>query len=371
MSQNKAGIKITAQRETAAPPKTEVQRRRLVSVLTVFSLILHVITYQAYLAAVGQVGGLLGGMLAAGMVTSVAVLVMSLRPQPNFAAIRMAAIGLAGSWIAVSLVQSVHLHQALQPSQLMSVGIFTALALALLPFRTAVTLSAGSYLAVWGVALLTGTANALTLLVLGSLLAMLLSTEYGERITHERARAEILEWMAQHDGLTGLLNRSATEQRLKEWLCTQRTGGCLLLLDLDNFKGINDQYGHQMGDHALQYTAQALGRLLRPGDLAGRWGGEEFVILLAGRTAAEAREAAAQLQEDLYRSPQAGLPSLTVSGGSVCVGEAAPPTVSALLSLADERLYCAKAAGRACIVWPAEEDSHRHAARLTCCSATS
>ncbi|MDO4264309.1 MAG: GGDEF domain-containing protein, partial [Deinococcus sp.] len=334
---------------------SEVQRRRMVAGLALLALLLHLITCQAYLAAPAQTGWLLGGMSLLGIGTSLVVLLMASRPQPDFTVIRMITTGMATAWVIFSLIQAIQGGRALEPAEYMSVGILTALALALLPFRTAVTLSSSTYLAVCGVSLLTGTAVTLTLLVLGSLLlAMALSTEHGERITHARARAELLEWVALRDGLTGLLNRSATEQQLEEWLRTQDTGGCLLLLDLDSFKQINDRYGHQTGDRALQYTAEVLRRLLGPGDLAGRWGGEEFVVLLAGSTPAEAHRVAAQLQEDLCGAPQAGLPPLTVSGGSVCVGEAVPPGLSTLIGLADQRLYRAKAAGRACFVWPSE-----------------
>ncbi|ADY27737.1 diguanylate cyclase (plasmid) [Deinococcus proteolyticus MRP] len=349
----------------------EVQRNRIVAALSVFSLALHLFTYQAYKKALGDVGWLIGGMTLGGMLLSSAVLLMSLMSRPSFRTIRLSATGLAAAWNAVTLLQAAQAGRALQPAELLSVGILTALALALLPFGAAVALTGVAYLAVCAVSLLTGTADALTLLVLGVLLlAMALGSEYGEHIVRERARTEVLQWLASRDSLTGLLNRSAAEQELETWLQTPHAGGCLLLLDLDSFKQVNDCYGHSTGDRALQYTADVLRRLLGPGDLAGRWGGEEFVLLLNGRTAHTAREVTAQLRSELRRSPQAGLPPLTISGGSVCVWEAQAPALRPLMELADRRLYQAKAAGRDCFIWPPEQaPCHGPAPEQACCTA--
>lgn len=90
-----------------------------------------------------------------------------------------------------------------------------------------------------------------------------------------RARSE-----AERDRLTGLYNRNGFERRAEEFLEKDSPGGALLLLDLDNFKQINDREGHPEGDRVLQIFAQCLADSFRKEDLIGRLGGDEFAVLL-------------------------------------------------------------------------------------------
>lgn len=88
-----------------------------------------------------------------------------------------------------------------------------------------------------------------------------------------------LSRLAQKDWLTGLYNRMSVEQKINEWLESGQ-GGTLFLLDVDNFKGINDRYGHIAGDRVLQQIAELLEKLAFRTDIVGRVGGDEFVIFM-------------------------------------------------------------------------------------------
>jgi diguanylate cyclase (GGDEF)-like protein/PAS domain S-box-containing protein len=103
----------------------------------------------------------------------------------------------------------------------------------------------------------------------------------------ERRKAEqAVRWAASHDALTGVANRSTALEFLQERLDAVRTGasgGALLCIDLDRFKPVNDLYGHEAGDRVLQEVARRIGSCLGADDLLARFGGDEFVAILAGR----------------------------------------------------------------------------------------
>ena len=151
------------------------------------------------------------------------------------------------------------------------------------------------------------------------------------------------------DALTGLGNRRALEQWMEQQLPRVERGLplCVLLMDLDHFKWVNDSFGHATGDEVLRRVAGLIGHSCRDGDLAVRYGGEEFVLALAG----VGIEAAAAVAERL-RAAIAGQPWGGVAAGlrvSVSIGVAAAvetATVPELFALADQRLYAAKLGGR-------------------------
>ena len=154
------------------------------------------------------------------------------------------------------------------------------------------------------------------------------------------------------DELTGLPNRRAFVQRLDQELSrSQRTGQplAMVLLDIDNFKNINDRHGHYVGDMILRCYAQSMVRELRQHDLLARYGGEEFVLLLPETLLDDARNAMDKLARRVRREPlDAGdtcidLP--TFSAGIACLrsGESA----TTLINRADQSLYLAKRLGRA------------------------
>lgn len=164
--------------------------------------------------------------------------------------------------------------------------------------------------------------------------------------------AEQLRHQAAHDSLTGLLNRQGFESHVARELARAECVGQPLaaaLLDIDHFKQVNDQYGHATGDQALGHIATLLRTALRPYDLIGRWGGEEFLLLLPVTTAdvacAIAKHVCAQIAASPLTLPDQQPITLQVSIG-VASCAAGAPDFNALVVLADQALYAAKAAGR-------------------------
>ena len=153
------------------------------------------------------------------------------------------------------------------------------------------------------------------------------------------------------DELTGLPNRRAFVQRLDQELSrNQRTGRSLamVLLDIDNFKDINDNHGHYVGDMILRSFAHSMVRELRQHDLLARYGGEEFVLLLPDTLPGDARNAIDKLARRIRKEPlDAGdvciaLPSFSAGIACLLPGE----TATALINRADQALYRAKRLGR-------------------------
>ncbi|MBP1628618.1 MAG: diguanylate cyclase protein [Holophagaceae bacterium] len=191
--------------------------------------------------------------------------------------------------------------------------------------------------------LVAGLAALTILLILGSV--TLLFRQLVLRL--QEARRE-LKALAVTDALTGIQNRRATLLRLEEELERHRRSGapvCCTLLDLDHFKQVNDQLGHLAGDQVLRDAAGLLRSASRTYDMVGRYGGEEFILVLPGTTLEEARDAVERVRKGL----EAQL--LLTDGRKVTAsfgltqwrpGESA----AELLARADEAMYQAKAKGR-------------------------
>ena len=157
------------------------------------------------------------------------------------------------------------------------------------------------------------------------------------------------------DGLTGISNRLHFIERAEAALAYARKSGqevCLVLFDLDHFKSINDRFGHATGDFVLKRTAALCKEYLRRSDMFGRFGGEEFSVLLPGCRLAEAQEQAEQLRKTIngIRWEQRG-ESVTVSAsfGVACSG-ASGYDLARLMAHADSALYRAKRGGRNCVM---------------------
>ena len=158
-----------------------------------------------------------------------------------------------------------------------------------------------------------------------------------------------LHVLATRDELTGLYNRRAVMERLDEEIeRAARDGGklCVLLMDVDHFKHLNDDRGHLAGDEVLRKIAVRLERVAGPDDALGRYGGDELIAILPGRDSAAAIALAEKMREAAAApiATQAGPLSMTVSigCGTWSPGEAA----TVLIANADVALYRAKAAGR-------------------------
>jgi len=162
-------------------------------------------------------------------------------------------------------------------------------------------------------------------------------------------RARVLKTAAAQDGLTGLLNRAGFLQEAGDELRRMRLDGrhgSLVLADLDHFKAVNDSYGHAAGDVALKAFAGACRAAVRSGDLVGRIGGEEFILLVPGISAERARFIAADISNRFETaSAAARFPMPTASYGIIPIGKETAD-LEELIAAADTALYMAKSLGR-------------------------
>ncbi|MDN3522597.1 diguanylate cyclase [Halomonas ramblicola] len=166
---------------------------------------------------------------------------------------------------------------------------------------------------------------------------------------------DLLTTKAQIDALTGLWNRGYLDDRLAvELSAMARQGGpvSLIMLDIDHFKSINDTHGHPFGDLVIQRIAEVLGRASRDSDIACRYGGEEFAIILRNTATKGALVIAERLREEIAAMPlRQGRDELRVTASFGIAGsdqfddpsQASPET---LLTAADQALYGAKSNGR-------------------------
>lgn len=166
-------------------------------------------------------------------------------------------------------------------------------------------------------------------------------------ITEQKRLEQELEYAALRDSLTGLLNRrqfySLTEGQASRHL-PLKNEYCLLLVDTDNFKNINDNHGHLKGDEVLVQLARILEACSRKGDFIFRWGGEEFVLLLPRTALDTAMQVAESIRDTVTKSGCRELPDFTVSIG--VARHQAEETVDELFRRVDNALYQAKHAGR-------------------------
>jgi diguanylate cyclase (GGDEF)-like protein len=170
-----------------------------------------------------------------------------------------------------------------------------------------------------------------------------IADETGNRLGTLRATRET-RLQATTDGLTGLPNRRSVEAAAEDLINTGR-GFAVAIGDLDHFKDLNDTYGHEAGDRALRLFARTLRINLRPDDIASRYGGEEFVLLLPNTSVEEARSALDRLRVTLAGDIAAsGTVPFTASWG-VTTSDTAD-TFTEMIQAADEALYAAKRAGR-------------------------
>jgi diguanylate cyclase (GGDEF)-like protein len=177
-------------------------------------------------------------------------------------------------------------------------------------------------------------------------------------VLHRAVLVRHLEEAASIDGKTGLLNAAAWHAQAEKVLRRGGRGqgpGAVLVLDLDHFKNVNDTHGHLVGDRVLAAVAGALRAEVRDRDLVGRFGGEEFVVMLAGADGGSAEvEAVAERIRRRVADLRVEMPTpdgpLTVCGLTVSIGGALSPDEGAdlrtLLQIADTALYAGKRAGR-------------------------
>ena len=189
------------------------------------------------------------------------------------------------------------------------------------------------------------------LVVVAALLLIMLLGRYRAAWTEARDSARTLRDMAHTDDLTGLPNRRAAYRHFEDAMRSAQTPLSVLLIDIDNFKRVNDTHGHEAGDQVIQGVTRALQGALGKSGVLVRWGGEEYLVLLRGVTLGqalhdgEALRAAVEALESPYGP-------LTVSVG--VSSRVTRDTVQALVRRADQGLYRAKERGKNRVV--AQED---------------
>ena len=177
------------------------------------------------------------------------------------------------------------------------------------------------------------------------------------RVATLKAELQSAREESMRDGLTGVYNRRAFDERIKALVDpndVQRGGFSILLLDIDDFKGINDTYGHPIGDRVILALADVCRQMIRSDDFLARYGGEEFVIILPGASRRNAAKKARQLCKAIAQTryalddDDASLLSVTVSIG--VTSRERRDDVAALIARVDKALYQARQEGknRAC-----------------------
>ena len=175
------------------------------------------------------------------------------------------------------------------------------------------------------------------------------------QVTVLRDKLEVAEGEARQDALTGVLNRRALDEMLNAWLEKFKAGSekfSAILMDLDNFKQINDSFGHAVGDRALLAIVGCCRSLIRQGDVLARYGGDEFVFLLPGSSARNATKVAKKICEELANTgfeledDNAGRNRLQLAASFGVTGCRKKDSVESIMQRADAALYQAKKQGR-------------------------
>ena len=174
---------------------------------------------------------------------------------------------------------------------------------------------------------------------------------YGRESSRRRqfATEKHLEFMSITDRLTGIYNRGRFEHVLGLWIKNMRHDPfCLLLFDIDNFKKVNDSFGHSAGDQVLVRTTEIITAHIRDNDIFARWGGEEFVVLFSNTDIERATELAERLRKAVENNNCGEAGKITISIGVAKYQRTEP--ILKFINRADEKMYEAKRAGKNCVV---------------------
>ena len=333
-----------------------VERVRRAAYLTAagISTLVHVVLVAQMLA---QREWVTGAAFSVGLLISLWVLVALTRLGWPTARLNLLIVGAVTVSTAGEFTPLLHAREV-QTASYLSFMIMVALWFGLLPLRIAGPASLTAFLAFAALAASRPVHDLSLLAYLGCATIIVgMVSSFGQQITDFQEDAVTFQQASMTDPLTGLPNRRAALDRLHlthaQLLRGEHAGFTLVLLDLDHFKGVNDTYGHAVGDEVLRALCPALRQALRGDTLVARWGGEEFVLLIPCGGAQEAQAVTARLNGLTLRLP-APLPEVTFSAGAVLAHES--DSVAGLLELADRRLYAAKHAGRRQLRWDAPGD---------------
>lgn len=186
--------------------------------------------------------------------------------------------------------------------------------------------------------------------VLADLQNRRLAAELATTNAELRAALDAANRLARHDPLTGALNRRAFFDRVRHEaaaMARHADTACVVLIDLDHFKHINDRHGHSVGDQVLAQLSRTIQRGLRQHDVLARWGGEEFMLLLPRTALSAGAEAAERLRRELAAARDPAWPEgLAVRISAGVAAWPAGTSIDDAIEAADRALYAAKAAGR-------------------------
>lgn len=185
----------------------------------------------------------------------------------------------------------------------------------------------------------------------GHAMVLVCSQNIDAQMEAQRRERELMS-RAQCDSLTGVYNRGTSEELISSRMQSLGQDECALfsIIDIDNFKQVNDTFGHQMGDEAIKLVAESLQGICREEDVVGRFGGDEFVMLLIGTELPDERkvkERFAKCKEQICKKSQEfGIdPPVTVSVGAICIA-ASDDTYHNIFRAADHLLYEVKREGK-------------------------
>lgn len=191
-----------------------------------------------------------------------------------------------------------------------------------------------------------------TLLILGILLISFLAMMwFNKRLENQERSLSSLSWQAIHDPLTKFLNRRGFEVEIKRLFKISQSSAThhvVLIIDIDNFKDINDAFGHHAGDELLKQLGIMLPELVQPADVIARLGGDEFAVLLSGKSEKNGREIAEKIRKKIFETTVEADGSrihATVSIGMAVMTDSSAST-SEVLNAADTACYISKKSGR-------------------------
>ncbi len=176
-----------------------------------------------------------------------------------------------------------------------------------------------------------------------------MNQELYDRTNEERIRQVQMSHKAKTDGLTGILNKSAVTESIKDYLYESEADQmhALLMIDCDNFKRVNDNFGHAVGDEVIKYFASVLKRTFRDSDIKGRFGGDEFMVFMKNTTKDATLLRASQLNEAIRKPYIKDGKEIQIS---CSIGVAYYPKdgndFDTLFNAADDALYKSKTAGK-------------------------